>query len=154
MQRDLKAVIDGSVGGGIGTIAMSAVMMAAQKTDIMGGQPPELITAAALDAASIRRKVDTQHVLAVLMHFGFGVVTGAFFGLLHRRLRPPIAAAPHGVVFGTLVWAVSYKGWVPALGIIPPPERDRPGRPISMVLAHWVYGLILGLIIDRRAQTK
>ena len=52
-----------------------------------------------------------------------------------------------GAVYGLGVWAVSYKGWIPALGILPPPERDRPGRPVIMVAAHVVYGLVLGALV-------
>lgn len=151
MQRDLEALMDGAVGGGLGTVTMSAVMVAAEKAGLMGSHPPELITAAALDATGVRDISEgAQDALSVLTHFGFGMGAGALFGALHRRLRLPIHPAVHGVIFGTLVWAVSYKGWVPALGIMPPPERDWPGRPVAMLLAHWVYGWTLGALVGRR----
>jgi Na+/proline symporter len=151
MQRDVAALIDGGIGGCIGTVVMSAVMLAAEKAGFMDRQPPEEIAGAALDAAGMTdRAEETEDVLAVLGHFGFGIAAGALFGLLHRRLRLPIPAALHGVVFGSLVWAASYKGWIPALGIMPPPERDQPGRPTSMVLAHWFYGGTLGTFVGRR----
>ena len=34
-----------------------------------------------------------------------------------------------------------------SLGILPPPERDQPGRPATMLLAHWVYGATLGAVV-------
>jgi hypothetical protein len=40
---------------------------------------------------------------------------------------------------------VSYEGWVPAAGIMPPAHRDRPSRSATMVVAHAVYGAVLGL---------
>ena len=148
MQRDLQALRDGAVGGIVGTVTMSAVMLVSEKTGLMPRQPPEDIAAAALDAVGVsERDEKTDEALAVLAHFGFGAAGGAIFGLLHRRLRLPIPAAVHGVVFGSLVWAASYKGWIPALSILPPPERDQPGRPATMLLAHWVYGATLGAVV-------
>lgn len=151
MQRDVKALVDGALGGVIGTITMSAVMAAAAKLGLLGAAPPERITAAALDAAGMRdRGEEAPGALVVLTHLGFGVGSGALFALLHRRLRLPIGPAVHGIIFSSLVWALSYKGWVPALNIMPPPERDRPGRPATMLLAHWVFGWTLGTVVGRR----
>lgn len=151
MQRDVKAMLDGALGGGIGTVAMSAVMLAAGESGLMGEHPPDKIAGAALDAVGIHeRDEETQDALAALLHFGFGVGTGALFGLLHRRLPFRVNAALHGVIFGSLVWAVSYQGWVPALGIMPPASDDRPDRPRVMLVAHWVYGAVLGIVVARR----
>lgn len=148
MQRDLEALRDGAIGGLVATAAMSAVMLAGEKAGLMPRQPPDDIAGAALDAAGISgQSPKAQDALAVLTHFGFGAAGGAVFGLLHRRLRLPIPAAVHGVVFGGLVWAASYKGWIPALHILPPPERDTPGRPTTMLLAHGVYGATLGAVV-------
>jgi hypothetical protein len=153
MQQDLQALRDGAIGGVVGTATMSAVMLAGEKTGLLPRQPPEDIAVAALDAAGMTGRSEAmQNVLAVLAHFGFGAASGAVFGLLHRRLRLPIPAALHGVVFGSLVWAVSYKGWIPTLGILPPPERDQPGRPATMLLAHWVYGATLGAVVGDGGQ--
>ena len=57
-----------------------------------------------------------------------------------------------GVLFGLGIYGVSYKGWIPALGILPPPEDDRPGRPAVMIAAHIVYGLTLGWLIRPRTD--
>jgi len=151
MQRDVQAILDGAIGGGIATVGMSALMLVAREAGLMGEQPPEKITAAALDAVGIEDPDEaTQDVLASLLHFGFGIGTGALFAVLHRRLPFRVPAAVHGVVFGSLVWALSYQGWIPVLGIMPPASRDRPDRPRVMLIAHWVYGAILGAIVARR----
>ena len=58
-----------------------------------------------------------------------------------------LVAFVNGVaLFGIAVWAVSYAGWVPKLGLMQPPSRDRPGRPTAMILAHLVYGATLGAL--------
>jgi len=43
-----------------------------------------------------------------------------------------------------------YMGGLPALGIMPRADRDRPGRPQSMALAHIVYGGVLAALLRRR----
>jgi hypothetical protein len=155
MQRDLAAGIDGGIAGLVATAAMSALMMAARRAGLLGRQPPERLTERALDAVGMhRRREETQDVLAAALHFGFGASMGTVFGPLRRRLRLPLDAGLQGVIFGTLVWAVSYKGWLPALGIMPPPERDRPFRPQVMVLAHWIYGWTLGRCVDAAADLR
>jgi hypothetical protein len=123
---------------------MSALMLGARHAGLMGTMPPVKITARLLDRVRVRRRGDEQDVAATLLHFAFGAAAGGVFGLVRRRLPlPPVLA---GVAYGAGVWFVSYKGWVPALGIMPPPERDRPGRPQSMLVAHLVYGATLGLL--------
>jgi ribose/xylose/arabinose/galactoside ABC-type transport system permease subunit len=152
MQRDVKAMLDGAVGGVVGTAGMSAFMLAAGKMGLMGEQPPDKIAGAALDAAGIHaREEEAQDALATLLHFGFGIGCGALFGVLHRRLPLRVPAAPHGMFFAFLIWATSYQGWIPALGIMPPAHRDHPRRPLAMILAHFIYGALLGTVVARRS---
>lgn len=151
MQRDLRAMIDGGLAGTIATAPMSAVMLAAQGVDRLGFLPPRIVTEEALDALDVHGEEPAEEAVTLGLHFGFGLVAGALFGVLYRRLRPPVGAPAFGLLFGSLVWLVSYWGWVPALGIMPPPPRDRPGRPRYMLVAHWVFGWTMGLALDRRA---
>jgi len=141
-----SALIDGATGGAVATVAMSAVMIAGDRTGLMGEQPPTAITRFALDEAGVERPAVAASLIAPLSHLFFGAVGGAAFGLL-RRLVPGVPGGLLGVGFGLAVWAISYKGWIPALGILPPPEDDRPGRPVVMVVAHLVYGLVLGRLV-------
>ena len=152
MQRDVKAILDGALGGGIATVGMSGLMLAADKAGLMGEQPPDTIAGAALDAAGVHaRDEETQDALATLLHFGFGAACGALFALLYRRFLFRLPAPLEGMIFASLVWATSYQGWVPALGIMPPASEDRPDRPRIMLLAHLVYGAVLGQIVARRS---
>ncbi len=152
LPHDLQALAVGGLAGGVATVPMSLVMVAAEKVGLMGHHPPDLIMEAALDAGGLsRHKEKTRDALAVTLHLVFGIGAGALFGVLERRLRAPLGPVLHGVIFGSLVWTLSYLGWVPALGIMPSAEHDRVGRPVTMVLAHWVYGAILGTLVGRRA---
>jgi len=49
---------------------------------------------------------------------------------------------------------VSYMGWVPAVGLMPVATRDEPRRPVVMVLAHGVYGAVLGALVGRRSRRR
>ena len=141
-----SALIGGASGGAIATVAMSAVMIAGDRTGLMGEQPPTTITRFALGEAGVDRPSVAAPLIAPIGHLAFGVVGGAVFGLL-RRLVPGVPGGLLGVSFGLAIWAVSYKGWIPALGILPPPEDDRPGRPVVMVVAHVVYGFVIGRLV-------
>lgn len=154
MQRDARAVLNGALGGTLGTAGMSAWMLAAGRFGLMGEQPPDKIAGAALDAVGIHNpSEEAQDAVAAILHFGFGMGCGALFGLLHRRLPFRVPAALHGMLFACLIWATSYQGWVPGLGIMPPASEDRPDRPRVMLAVHLVYGAILGAVVARRGET-
>ena len=135
----------GATAGTVATLPMSLLMLSAQKMGLMGKQPPEKITEAALDAVDEPVQEPVEDLLSVVNHFAFGAVAGGLYGGLRRDQMSQIA---QGMVFGTGVWSVSYMGWVPALGIMPPATRDRDGRPESMFAAHLVFGACLGALTD------
>lgn len=134
----------GAVAGTAATLPMSLLMLGAQKAKLMGKHPPERITESMLTRIGItKRPEEAEDALAVLNHFAFGAAAGALYGLVQRDELPDV---PQGVLFGMGVWTVSYKGWVPALGIMPKPKHDRPGRPASMIAAHLVFGAAMALM--------
>lgn len=155
MQSDIRAGLTGVVAGGLATVPMTAFMLGAQRKGFLGEAPSRLITDFALISA--RLPVHDKHTATAVagsVHFGFGAVCGALFGALSHRARLPFPRVAQGTLFGIMIWFVSYKGWVPALNIMPPPEDDRPGRPLIMVVAHLIYGSTLGLIVERTGQAS
>lgn len=133
-----SGVLRGALAGTVATLPMSLFMLGAQKAGLMGKQPPEHITESFLDRIGIRKRPDeAEDVLAALNHFVFGAVGGAIYGLVRRERVPEV---PQGMAFGLAMWAASYKGWVPAAGIMPDPDHDRPGRPTAMIAAHLLFG--------------
>lgn len=153
MYRSLAAIGEGAYVGVIATMAMTAVMFAAQAAGLLGGQPPARITAALLHALHMPpKRGPLLGILTTVLHLGFGASLGGLFGLLHRSVRVPLASALQGIIYGGLIWVGSYAGWIPALGILPAPTRERPQRPMTMVLAHGVYGVTLGMIVGYRAR--
>jgi hypothetical protein len=141
----MHALTRGTAAGAVATAAMSALMLAAGRAGLMGRQPPEAIVrqAGALTAGEPRGRL--ADALAAVAHLGFGAGTGAAYALLPPSGRPVL----RGMAVGEAVYAVSYAGWVPALGALPPADRDRPSRQAVMAAAHLLYGAVLGALDDR-----
>jgi hypothetical protein len=149
MNHATERILVGAGAGALATLPMSAVMLVAQRLGLLGKAPPAKITDAALGAVRVIASRRERKALTGLAHLGFGAGVGALFSLVRPAQPTPARAAVEGAAFATAVWGLSYAGWVPALGIMPPPSRDRPGRPATMLVAHWVFGAVLGVAIAR-----
>lgn len=137
---------------------MTAWMVLAKRLDLMHRLPPVLLTKRALrrSGAADGTPEPAQLGLAGLAHLAFGALLGAAFLLGERELDVPGPSALHAAAFASAVWALSYAGWIPALDLMPPPQRDEPGRPVAMLVAHWVYaaGLVAALAADDRIDPQ
>jgi uncharacterized membrane protein YagU involved in acid resistance len=147
----VKRALRGAGAGALATGLMSSLMMGAKQVGLVGGMPPEKITATMLDRAGVGHSGAQQDALATVLHFGFGATAGAAFGVIAPR--PLIVRVPAGLAYGAAIWGVSYMGWVPALGIMPPADRDRRDRQTVMLAAHLVYGTALAVMVGSRART-
>jgi hypothetical protein len=127
-------------------------MLAAQRLGWLTEQAPETVTRRSLKLATGRqiRGLQLQGLTAVL-HLGFGAVSGGLYAATLGRSRGPlIASGLTGALFGSVVWFVSYWGFLPGLGLMPPVSEDERQRPLVMLLAHWIYGGVLGLLVSAR----
>jgi hypothetical protein len=157
-----RSIGRGVAAGLVATTTMTAGMFVLQKAGLLGRMPPRLLTERTLARLGLRRKTSrtSRKLLTGLTHYGFGATMGAIYevGLDAFATRRGRASSPltlgSGVAFGTLVWIASYMGWVPAAGLMRRPSRDRPGRPTSMVLAHWIFGGTLGALGTRFASDE
>jgi hypothetical protein len=96
----------------------------------------------------------SRRLLAAIAHLGYGATQGVVFAALSRMERASKRHGPgptlrEGIGFALLLWGLSYAGWIPALRILPPPARDKAGRPTTMVVAHVVYGVALARSLAR-----
>lgn len=136
----------GVAAGALATVVMSAFMLAGRKAGTRGELPPKKITRAAAHSVGNHPDPAELKLATVGAHFGFGMAAGAGYTALDRKLRLPVPPVLKGIAYGMAVWFGSYNGWVPALGIMPPSNRDLPGRARMILVAHVIYGAILGLV--------
>jgi hypothetical protein len=149
IERYALPLAKGALAGTVATVAMSGLMFAAKKARLMGEMPPEKITGRSLDRLGMAHGRRFQDATAAAAHIGFGAAAGTLLGLISLRFNPPLPPLLQGLLFGTAVWVTSYQGWLPAAGLMPRPKHDQPGRPPSMLAAHWIYGATAALLLER-----
>lgn len=133
----------GARDGVIATAAMSVVLVAADATGVLRPLPPRQIMRQVLPAASER----TVDVATLVGHTGYGAAAGAAY----RAVLPSAHAGPvTGALYGVALWVAGYEVWVPLAGFLPPAHRDRPGRTVTMLVSHIVYGSVLGALSRAR----
>lgn len=142
MRAILRRALLGATAGIAATIPMTAVFAVTKAAGLLGEPPPRKLTRRILTLVGHRPRGSTLDLLTAVAHVGYGAACGTLFGLLPR----PARSVTGGALFGVAVWAASYLGWIPKVRLMPPPSRDRAGRPTSMVLAHLVYGASLGAV--------
>ena len=145
----LRDLLLGARAGLVATGLMSVVMLAGKAAGLTGQLPPAKITDRATEQLPPpgRPDRDQRDAMAAIIHFGFGAAAGALFGLGVAGVRRTWLSMGLGVVYATAVYAISYLGWIPALNLMPAASEDRPGRSVTMLVAHWIYGATLGAVL-------
>ena len=145
----MRRLAAGAAAGLAATFPMTAAMKLAQgmlPAPQRRPLPPRRITMRALRKAGVRPHADldepARRGLTVAAHYGYGTGAGALFGAIAPSSARDAVAA--GIGYGLLVWAASYLGLMPALGLHPPATRETPGRTIMMIAAHVVWGAAMG----------
>jgi len=137
---------NGAAAGLLATVCMSGVMLAGSLLWPKRKLPPRKIVEKGLQAAAASAEDPVINTAAFFAHLGFGTLAGCVFGFVEER--SPLSPVVKGVAFGLSVWALSYEGWIPALGIMPPPQRDERCRAVTIAAAHGVYGAVLGIATE------
>ena len=90
--------------------------------------------------------------LAGVAHFGFGTAAGAAYGAVAPGV--PLDPVLKGMAYGLAVWAGSYLGGLPALGVMRPATREPAGKNAVMIAAHLAWGAALGVVADRLSRGR
>lgn len=155
MMRNLLA---GAIAGGVATLAMSplmaprltrAVARTVPDTAPLEEFPPRRVVQAVEQRVSDGEPLPEQaeDIATWTSHIGFGMAMGALYGLARPASRGSSAAT--GALFGLTVWAVSYLGWLPAIGVTTGTASGRPDTLPFPFVAHVVYGLTTGVVYDQ-----
>jgi hypothetical protein len=126
----------GALSGLQATLPMTAVLVAASRRGLLDELPPLKIVHHLLPGLDER----TARELAAVAHAAYGAGAGAVLAAL-APAAPLKRRATVG--YALLVWLLSYQGWVPLAGVMPPVVRDRRGRVLSIALAHVVWGAVI-----------
>lgn len=148
----LRNAVIGAIAGALATGPQSAVVWGFRSAGVYRRQPPPEVIAEQANEPAIDAGVlspSLRRPAMVADHVGFGAAGGALFGLI-AGVVPPTPLL--GVLTGLAIWKISYDGWIPALRIMPPPEKDERGRQVTMVAAHIAYGLSLAATFRRLAR--
>lgn len=136
MRSELNRSAVGALSGLWATWPMTAVLVAASRRGLLDELPPLKIVHALLPGLDER----TARGLAAVAHAAYGAGAGAVLAAV-APAAPLKRRATVG--YALLVWLLSYQGWVPLAGVMPPVVRDRRGRALSIALAHVVWGALL-----------
>lgn len=149
---DTRVAAIGAAAGLAATVPMSALMVGGREAGLMSELPPHEITSQTVDRTAGPETGDREErrTLGWVTHFAFGAASGAVYAILRRHLRTPGGPIFHGAAFALGVWAVSYLGWVPALRFLPPAHEDERARQPVMIVAHLVFGAIVGWLVEPR----
>ena len=113
--------------------------------------PPRLITSNLARKAGYRHRLSDAEIKALTLasHFGYGATMGAIYGAV---VPPKLVGVKSGVLFGLCVWASSYLGLLPALGILSNATEHPARRNALMIGAHVVWGSSLGRTLQAMAD--
>ncbi len=140
----MNTLVRGAISGLVATTLMTIPIIVARRAGLIGTPPPVEISANIANRSGFlpKRRHEGIPVTWIAAHFGYG----ATCGVVHALVVPPLPGrtAAKGLLFGELVWAVSYLGYLPAMKLYPAADDDAPPRTIVMIVAHAVFGLVLG----------
>ncbi len=149
----VRELVAGAIAGTVATVAMSTLMLTAQRAGLLGEQPPRKLSDAVLDAVADGRADErTRRIGTSIVHLGIGATAAAVHQAGRHLAGRPRPAAIWGGGFGAVFWALNYGFVAPAVGIMPPPDRDRPGRAPVMLAANVVWGAVSAVVGDRLAR--
>lgn len=153
----ISHVLSGALAGLVATGPMTAAMQLMQQFVPFWKRrrlPPEEITAKLAEHRLLGKRLPKPAHLTLtwLSHLGYGAAAGSIYApLAHKVPLPPVVK---GVIFGLLVWLVSYLGWLPALGVMRPATQQPTSRNTLMIIAHIVWGGLMGMLAERFYQAK
>ena len=110
--------------------------------------PPRIVTREATEAVGAHHKFSSQELngLTLLAHFGYGAACGAAYAALAPR--SPVPHPVGAIGWGLAVWAGSYLGWLPSLGLHRSATREPRERNGLMLAAHVVWGAAAGTLLE------
>lgn len=139
--------VGGAKAGVAAALVSGVALLVAERAGLSGKAAPRKIGEGLLDLLHIRRSDGANAASGVLSHFSYSSACGKFYESAVRGKVFPRHPVAEGMLFGAAVWTSSYFGWVPALGLMKDPTRDRPERTAVTFGANVLYGAVLAKLV-------
>jgi uncharacterized membrane protein YagU involved in acid resistance len=112
--------------------------------------PPKMAVGMVTGKAGLWQQLPARqrNRLSWVSHFGYGALMGSVYAPVAKRYAG--SGVGSGVAFGLAVWAGSYLGMLPALGIRRPLRKSFWDDHVQLVAAHVVWGAVLGWLAKAR----
>ena len=133
----VKGLVAGLIGGLVATAAKSVAEKIYPPRTHGEPEPPSVLAEkiAGHDLTTSQEAVATQAI-----HWGFGALTGAAYGMLAEYY--PAATQKDGAAFGTALDSLTHKAALPAMGLSAEPEEQTLREKTSEMATHVVYGIV------------
>jgi len=145
----LPRLVRGALCGAVATAPMTMLMGVLHRCLPAGERyplPPRLITMNVARRAGVASEMNEEERSAATLvaHFGYGAGVGALFAAIPQRTELDVIS--RGLLFGAVVWGVSYLGVLPGMSLLPSATRQPIRRSGLMIAAHLVWGIALSVL--------
>jgi len=132
-----KGLLAGLIGGLVATAAKSLVEKVYPPRTHGEPEPPAVLEGkVAGQELAVRQKAAASEAI----HWGFGAVTGAAYGVAAEYY--PAATSKDGVGFGMALLTLTHEGALPALGLAAAPSEQTSRERKSEMASHVAYGIV------------
>jgi hypothetical protein len=136
-----RRLLRGLVLGAIATVPMTAIFLMGRAAGTLDEVPPRKVAR----RLAPRSGEPALSMLGAAVHLLIGAGSGAAYALLSPRIA---RGAGTGALYGVALWAIGYEVVMPAVTDLVPAHRDRRRRALTILLAHTVYGTVLGRAVS------
>ncbi len=150
-----SSIPTGALAGAMATVPMTLILFGvAPFLPHVKAFPPKMAVKMVTEKAGLWQLLSARQRswLSWGGHFGYGALMGSVYVRIAKKYR--VSGVGSGVAFGLAVWAGSYLGMLPALGIKQPLRKSYWDDHVQLVAAHLVWGAVLGWLVNESDKKK
>jgi hypothetical protein len=133
------AIVRAGTRGVVAAMAMSGMRNVTTSAGLVAQTPPEAIVKQRAPHLLLRIPPDRQRAAVEAMHWTYGAVGGAVFGMLPATIRRQAWVGP---AYGLAFWALFEAGIAPTLGLAQA-RQTRVTERVAFLADHVLYGVVV-----------